>query len=306
MYRSQTACIRRCCGLPSKTDVGRGASAITATVVGDPGSRSRAIALRYGHAKRDAVVWMSSRGGLLCSCFAGTQNALLISASSRNTNCKHTALMSQCISGAGVPLDMFRKRMRLLEGAADFGSAKQYGASVVWTVLYKAVFYLVTFTGGNVAACIAPGCRRFRGRCGHVKLARPLNSVRKMEVALAPSGLLKSSQPVKEKGAAQERTFLVSEEEDKGIENLPLDTNRSKTDSVLDFVAARVPRNMLPCAGELQDGEVLARSADWTSLYANVASRGHIGKSADLKAMGELSTLSSRLGFTRDLNIPLV
>lgn len=86
MLIALTACVRRSCGLSSTTSVGQFSSAITATVVGDPLSRSRAIALRYGGTKRDAVLWVSSRGGLMCSCFNGTQNALFLSASSRSTD----------------------------------------------------------------------------------------------------------------------------------------------------------------------------------------------------------------------------
>lgn len=173
-----TACVRRCCGFPATETVGRASPSVSAAVVGDPASRSRAIALRYGHAQRDAVLWVSPRGGILCSCFGGTQNALLISASSRNTDCQHTTMLSQCLSLAGVSLAKFQQRMQLRLNAQDFGSCKLYGSSVVWTVLYKRVFSLVTFTKANVASCAAPGCRRLRGRCGNVKIARPLNTER--------------------------------------------------------------------------------------------------------------------------------
>lgn len=70
---------------------------MTATVVGHHTSRSRAISLRCGHGKRDAILWVSPRGGLLCSSFGGNQNALLISASSRNTDVGHLLAKRWCI-----------------------------------------------------------------------------------------------------------------------------------------------------------------------------------------------------------------
>lgn len=307
MADALTACVRRCCGLPSTVAVGRGTPAVAANVVGDPKSRSRAVALRYGHAKRDAVLWVSPRGGLICSCFGGTQNALLISASTRNTDCQHTALLSRCLALAGVPLVKFRQRMQLQADAQDFASCKLYGPSLTWIVLYKRVFSLVTFSKMNVASCVAPGCRRFRGRCGHVKIARPLNSKMKLDVVGSGTDLRSSAAPssgVKQSG--QEPKFLVSEEEDMGIERLPSDTQRAKTNPALERVARRVMRNMLPCSGELHDADVWVRTADWTRMYTDNATRADDQSRADLKAMSQLMSLSNDLGHTRDMRVPLV
>lgn len=307
MADALTACVRRCCGLPSTVAVGRGTPSVAATVVGDPKSRSRAVALRYGHAKRDAVLWVSPRGGLICSCFGGTQNALLISASSRSTDCQHTALLSRCLVLAGVPLVKFRQRMQLQADAQDFASCKLYGTSLVWTVLYKRVFSLVTFTKANVASCIAPGCRRFRGRCGHVKISRPLNAEWKLNEVDSTTELRSSVGPSSAvKPSGQQPKFLVSEEEDMGIERLPSDTQRAKTDPALERVARRVMRNMLPCPGELHDGDVWVRTADWRRIYADNATRVDDQRRADLKAMGQLMSLSNDLGHTRDMQLPLV
>lgn len=306
MADALTACVRRCCGLPSTVAVGRGTPAVAATVVGDPKSRSRAVALRYGHAKRDAVLWVSPRGGLICSCFGGTQNALLISASSRNSDCQHTVLLSRCLALAGVPPVKFRQRMQLRADAQDFASCKLYGTSLVWTVLYKRVFSLVTFSKANVASCVAPGCRRFRGRCGHVKISRPLNAEWKLTVD--PTIELRSSlaPPSGAQPSRLEPKFLVSAEEDMGIERLPSDTQRAKTDPALERVARRVMRNMLPCPGELHDGDVWVRTADWMRMYADNATRVDDHRRADLKAMGRLISLSNGLGHTRDMRLALV
>lgn len=108
MAEALTACVRRCCGLPSTVAVGRGTPAASATFVGDSKSRSRAVALRHGHVKREAVLWVSPRGGLICSCFGGTQDALLISASSRNTECQLSELLSRCLALPGVSLVKYR------------------------------------------------------------------------------------------------------------------------------------------------------------------------------------------------------
>lgn len=104
----------------------------------------------------------------MCSCFMGTQNALFLSASSRSSDCQHTSMLRSSILDSGVSVAKFRERMQLADMASDFGACHQYGSSVVWTVLYHSVFSLVNFTACNVASCVAPRCRRFRSRCGHV------------------------------------------------------------------------------------------------------------------------------------------
>lgn len=307
MTDALTACVRRCCGLPSTVNLGRGAFSVAATVVGDPKSRSRAIALRYGHTKRDAILWTSPRGGFLCSCFGGTQNALLISASSRSTDCQHTRMLSRCLILAGVSVPRFQQRMQLREDAKNFASCKLYGASLVWTVLYKRVFSLVTFTKPNVASCIAPGCRRFRGRCGHVQLARPLNTERQQTIVDATTEGQVSIKPLNDyNGGAQNPKFLVSEKEDIDIERLPSDTARAKTDPALESVARRAMRNMLPCPCELIDADVWTRTADWRSMFVDRTTRVDDKKHADLKAMGQLLSLCNGLGYTRDMRMALV
>lgn len=104
----------------------------------------------------------------MCSCFMGTQNALFLSASARSSDCQHTSMLRSSILDSGVSVAKFRERMQLADMASDFGACHQYGSSVVWTVLYQSVFSLVNFTACNVASCVAPRCRRFRSRCGHV------------------------------------------------------------------------------------------------------------------------------------------
>lgn len=297
-----TACVRRACGLPTSTPVGRTSSPFRATVVGDPGSRSRAIALRFGGVKRDAILWVSSRGGLMCSCFVGTQNALFLSASSRSSDCQHTSMLRSCISDSGVLVAKFRKRMQLADMAADFGACNQYGSSVVWTVLYQSVFSLVTFTAGNVASCVAPGCRRFRSRCGHVKVARPLQASYKM---LAPDATAETrvgpgATTISGAVADSPAPFLVSADEDEGIEKLPGATERAKSDADEDKVAKRSLRNLLPCAGELADGAVWAPTADWNELCRARAAADGKQPSDNLNQMRQLLLASSLLGHVRD------
>jgi len=99
------ACIRLTCGLPSSRPMGKYPCPVTARVIGDSASRSRAIVLRSGAGKADvAIMWVSCQDGLLCSCFCGTQNALFLSVSSRSTTCKHTtrregAACRRCLVG---------------------------------------------------------------------------------------------------------------------------------------------------------------------------------------------------------------
>lgn len=169
----------------------------------------------------------------MCSCFSGTQNALLLSVSGRSSDCKHCALFRKCVVAAGVPVSTFQRRMRLRDEFADFVAHRKYGTAVVWTVLYQTMYSVVMFTAGNVATCVAPGCRRFGGRSGHVKLARPLNmNLKAGEDAEDLDGGSVGPRLAKAgKAAADRAAFIISTEEDEGLEKLPLDTARDKGDS---------------------------------------------------------------------------
>lgn len=151
MFDVLKACVRRCCGLQSSTLVGKAATPVTATVVGDPASRSRAIILRYGGLKRDAVTWVSARRGLMCSCFSGTLNAPLLSDSARSSDCRHTAQPKRCLPAAGVPVAKFQRRMQLQIDAVNFAISTRAGSTALWTVLCQSVFSMVSFTAANVA-----------------------------------------------------------------------------------------------------------------------------------------------------------
>lgn len=308
MTEALTACVRRARGLPSSTRVSSAASRVVATVVGDPSSRSRAIILRHGTAKRDAIVWVSAMGGLICSCFSGTQNGQLLPVCARSTDCQHVALLKRCIVLSGVSLPKLQRRMQLQDRAADFGNDSQYGPTVVWTVLYKSIFSLVTFSLGGVAMCIAPGCRRFRGRCGHVRVARPLNAARK-ELATADHLMAGRGGPTGRKQAkpsADYPSFVVSAEEDEGVKKLPGDTLRSKEDADKGAISKRVPRNLLPSVGEVADGDAWARTADCSGLPCRTATLGDQHDPEDVKLMGQLYASLARKGHVRDINEVLV
>jgi len=173
-------CLQRVCGLPASTSLLSRRAGVSATVVAHRSTRSRCIVLRSGSTKMDcAVLWVSARGGLLCCCFLGTQNALLLSASSRSSACKHVGLLEKAMAVAVVSAQLLVERTRLPADATELVVPQQYGSASIWVVLYRSVFSVVTFSAANVAACIAPGCRRLRGRCGHVKVARPVHQARK-------------------------------------------------------------------------------------------------------------------------------
>jgi len=271
MMEALSACVRRACGLPSSTPIGRRASTVSAVMVGDPESRSRAILLRVGSGKSDvAVLWTSHRGGILCSCFAGTQNALFLSASSQSCVCKHTTALRACLTRDGIPLSKFWHRMHLGAAPANFVCRQQYGPMRFWVVLYRSVFSLVSFTAGNVATCIAPSCRRFRARCGHVVLARPYNAERRAmdasDAAKDPAAkIIKTKPPAPVDGSSVPRGPA---DEDFGIESEPGDTDRAGSDAAEATVAARVRRNLLPCLGEFKSGDMWARTADWRGIFA--------------------------------------
>lgn len=308
MGEALTACVRRCCGLPSSTLVGKGAAAVSATLVGDSTTRARAIVLRYGAAKRDAVLWVSSMGGFMCSCFMGTQNALLLSVSGRSSDCRHSSLLRKCVGDAGVAVTMFQRCMRLPAAAHDYAVHRQFGGTVVWTALYQEVYSLVMFTPGGVPTCIAPGCRRFRGRCGHVKLVRPLNQ--ELKVTSALSAALNGGDraiPRQVSQASNDRpSFLSSSEEDQGIEKLPSDTSRGDDDSDEVLLSKRVPRNLLPCVGEIKEGDVWERSADWMRLIRDGAACSGNAHLEELTMMRKLYKECMRFGHVRDTTETLV
>ena len=274
------ACVRSACGLPSSTAVGKGSLPVSAVLVGDPQAGSRAILSRVGAGKNDScILWASRRGGLLCSCFSGTQNALFLSASSRSTTCQHTTALRSCLSDANIPFTRFWTRMHLGSMAADFAVKKQLGSSLVWVALYRSVFSLVSFSAANAAACIAPSCRRFRSRCGHVTFVRPLHEDHRATAAAGDAmGNTTRSASYKTAVRADPPSAIDGvPDDDVGIESAPCDTARSSTDAAEAAVSARVRRNMLPCAGEIESGDVWARTADWRGLFLRRAS----GSAAD-------------------------
>lgn len=302
-----TACVRRACGVPSVTPVGQRASPVSASVFGDPASRSHAIVLRLGSAKLDSILWVSPRGGLLCSCFGGTQNALVVSVSSRSSDCKHVELLRRALAASGVPLRQFRGRMRLAPDAKNYATCKQYGAAVLWVSLYQKVYSLVTFSAASAATCLAPCCRRFGVRCGHVKLVRPLHLERLAEAGAAATAERDVGTAIKAAAVpSARRRFLSSEEEDAGIEKLPSDTSREKSDSPEETVAARNPRNLLPGMGEMAEAEVWARTADWKKLHAAPVPTPKEAMNENSKRLAELISFLERSGNIRDMTNVLV
>ena len=306
------AAVQRACGQASSRTIGKQRSPVTAHVVGDPESRSRAIVLRSGAGKRDvAILWVSCRDGLLCSCLQGTQNAHFLSASSRSTSCAHTAAMAKALARSGVDVATFRSRMRLRADASNFAVALHFGSTVLWSVLYRSVYSVVTFSAANSAACVAPGCRRFRGRCGHVRVARDTVGPGGFDDARFGSSpaAVKARLDARTKAAptaAPRARVINNEEEDEGIEKEATDTVRGPRDAEPDKIAARMIRNMLPCAGEVVQGEVWTRTADWRKVYTERAAGPVAGKAEALRMLGALLSSSTTRDFVRDVREPLI
>jgi len=304
-----SACVRRTCGLPSSRPMTKVTSVVTARVVGDKKSRSRAIVLRQGSGKRDiCILWVSSRDGFLCSCFAGHENALFFSASSRSTTCAHTVALRTALPSSGVSAAKFCSRMRLRADAADFAMCEDYGSAVVWSVLYHSVFSLVTFSSANAATCVAPCCRRFRGRCGHVRVARD---------RMGPDGFVNAkfgTAPAVVKARADARRppptaydkVLSNEEEDEGLEKLASDTMRRPHDSAAADLSARTPRNLLPCAGELAQGEMWNRTADWRAVFKPQPAISAAGREERKRKVALILSSALIAGVIRDTREPLV
>jgi len=102
------------------------------------------------------------------------------------------------------------------------------------------------------------------------------------------------------------RRFLSSEEEDAGIEKLPSDTSREKSDSPEETVAARNPRNLLPGMGEMAEAEVWARTADWKKLHAAPVPTPKEAMNENSKRLAELISFLERSGNIRDMTNVLV
>lgn len=94
--------------------------------------------------------------------------------------------------------------------------------------------------------------------------------------------------------------FLVSADEDEGIEKLPAATERDKSDADENKVAKRSLRNLLPCAGELADGAVWALTADWNELCRTRAAADGEQPSDNFNQMRQLFLAFSLLGRVRD------
>lgn len=297
-----SSCLRRACGLPSTTRVGKGKTVVSATLVGDPDSRSRVILLRLGTGKHEkAVLWVSNRGGVLLLCFPGTQNALFLSISSRSSVCKLTTALRSCLSTAGIPVVTFLRRMHL--GAAPKGFLRrQPPGPSTWLVLFRSVYLLVSFTGANLATCIAFSCRRFRARCGHVNLARPFNNEHRSDMeSFARERTASPLNSVPTGDVTDPPAGLP--EDDAGIEMEPGDTVRERADAAEATVSSRVRRNLLPCLGEIAAGEVWARTADWKPMYAMRASRNGTGRANDLQGASRLFEMCIKGGLVNDARL---
>jgi len=221
-----------------------------------------------------------------------------LSTSSRSTDCRHTRQLQSALTAAAVTVDKFRSRMRLHADASDFAGCSAFGGSLVWTVLYRSVFSVVSFTAANAATCIAPCCRRFRGRCGHVQVAREhLKRVGVTGHSGLPPGVNKD---VKQVPAERSRVrHLRSEDEDEGLEKVPSDTLRVDGDSDPSKIGARHDRNMLPCGGEIKRGEAWNRTADWQRLFDRRSGRS----GAEPTNEGKLLQVLFESASTRDMLI---
>jgi len=206
-----------------------------------------------------------------------------------------------------MPITTFKARMRLVPDSQTFAVCKQDGAAAVWVVLHQKLNSLVTFSAANAALCVALCCRRFRGLCGHVKYVRPLHVERVAEAGAAAAAERGVEKSVKAGKTVSTRSrFLTAEEEDDGIEKLPSDTPREKTDTPEEAVAARNHRNLLPCIGVLQDAEVWARSADWISPQATTPPSARQIVNAEKELLKQVVAAMVRLGRIRDKDKPLV
>jgi len=213
--------------------------------------------------------------------------------------------MDNCLGAAGVSVDLFRRNFCLTSDATNFCVSPSLGPSGVVYVLYRKVYSIVTFVG-KYGTCVAPGCRRFSRRCGHVVMARrfrdslPVNDRQQTADDEGTDRAAPTSTP------CGRPLYITDEEEDAGLEKLPSDTLRSGQDALEVEVSLRRKRNMLPCSSEISIGEAWNRTADWKALYVQ---RGRLRDetcSQDLKAIMACHVSMVKRGLVADTKQPLI
>lgn len=138
-------------------------------------------------------------------------------------------------------------------------------------------------------------------------MARPLNA--EYYAAADADALLSRRDTLRAVNAGKtsaQPSFLVSPDEDEGVEKMPSETVRSKGDKSEAEVSKRVPRNMLPFVGETADGDVWARTAEFRGMLRQSERSQDASKAADRRLMRELYDVSARLGHIRNTKETLV
>jgi len=233
---------------------------------------------------------------------------MFLSASARSSKCTHTVALAKALSSSEVDPQIFKSRMRLRADAADFTVPQEYDSTIVWAVLYHSVFSVVSFSAANAALCVAPGCRRVRGRCGHVRVVRSKCGPDGFNDSLHGSSpmAVKSRKESRKVPARVRARVLNNEEEDEGVEKLPSDTMRAPDDADVASVCERTKRKLLPCAGEIRQGEVWNRTADWRTMFVRRHAGRAAGELAALQRLGQLFSAAVCAAAVRDVRHPLV
>jgi len=147
-----------------------------------------------------------------------------------------------------------------------------------------------------------------RVRFGYAAAARNMDYYEyNVRICLAllypPQALVKDRADVRRPTLRVDEKVVKNKEEDEGLETLASDTMRRPLDSAPIDLAAWMPRNLLPCSGEISQGELWNRTADWrTLLRQRPAGEGQAGA----KQLSLVLESSLRGGFIRDTTQPLV
>jgi len=94
--------------------------------------------------------------------------------------------------------------------------------------------------------------------------------------------------------------FVVSEDEDDGLEKLPSETERTAADAPESSLSSRLWRNMLPCCIDEDLGTMWCRTADMRSMVVSLARRRDESTARDLKEMMIYFRSAVRRGFIAD------
>lgn len=276
-------CLRAAAGLPTPT-AGFSQEGVCGRLVAAPCCPSRVVFCRFGPAMVDvAALWLSPRGKVLCSCRDHTQNVALASATGHACTCWHASCFESVLSRLSSSRSRVVAALKVHALTIPHSFVFEMEATKCALAFDGDIFSPVVATERRYIRCISFGCRTLEHSCTHAKLTRALP-------AFSLSGDNKG-----DKSGAGGGSEVSSEDGGGGVENGPPVDNVSSTygkyadtrddhAAIMDSVASRAKRNLLPCMTEYNIGNMWLRTADVMSLSTNDPVAEHGGAPAALSS----------------------